>query len=140
MECLQGVGLFLILSWAMSATVGPILHLLQNLRCGSARLSHPEVKWLLVVMTFRSHNLDLWGDRTGVGDVGVGDVRLGVSVSKGGSYLQVWAPQWGNSPSLSRLLFALLKEVTFGPLQQGIAILWHWGQKESKRIYSRSQP
>ena len=77
MECLQGVGLFLILSWAMSATIEPILHLLQNLRCGSVRLSHPEVKWLLVVMTFRSHDLDLWGDRTGVGDVGVGDVRLG---------------------------------------------------------------
>lgn len=48
MECLQGVGLFLMLSWAMSATVGPILHLLQNPRCGSARLSHPEVKWLPV--------------------------------------------------------------------------------------------
>lgn len=48
MECLQGVGLFLMLSLAMSATVGPILHLLQNPRCGSARPSHPEVKWLPV--------------------------------------------------------------------------------------------
>lgn len=139
MEGLRGVGLFLILSWAMSATIGPILHLLQNLRCGSARLSHPEVKWLLVVMTMGPMTWITGGDRTGVGGVGVGDVRLGVSVSKGGSYLQVWAPQWGNSPNLSRLLFGLLKEVTFGPLRQGIAILWHWGQ-ESRRIYSRNQP
>lgn len=78
MECRQGVGLFLILSWAMSATIGPILHLLQNPMCGSARLSHPEVKWLPVdhmgllgPMTWISA-----GDRTGVGLVGVGDVRL----------------------------------------------------------------
>lgn len=60
----------------MPATEGPILHLLQSLRRGAARLLYPEVKWLLVVMAFGSHDLDLWGG----GGVGVGEVRLGVGV------------------------------------------------------------
>lgn len=53
-------------------------HPSQSLRCGSARLSYPEAKWLLAVMTFRTHDLDLWRDR--VGGVGLGDMRLGVGV------------------------------------------------------------
>lgn len=85
MECLQGVGLFVTLSWVMPATEGPILHLLQSLRRGAARLLYPEVKWLLVVMAFGSHDLDLWrgGGGRGIelgGGVGVGEVRLGVGV------------------------------------------------------------
>lgn len=50
----------------------------QILRCGSARLSYPEVKWLLAVMAFGTYDLDLWRDRAG--GVGIGEMILRVDI------------------------------------------------------------
>lgn len=62
----------------VSATKGPIPHLLQSQGEWSVRLSYPETKWLLVVMAFGSHDLDFWGNRAE--GVGVGEMRPGVGV------------------------------------------------------------